>query len=166
MNMDQQPYEIRERRNEITLGDILQIIRANWYWFLLSVILCVGLGVFYIMRTPKVYTRTATVLIKDHTRGGGMSEASAFEELNMFSIKSNVDNEILIFHSRQLMAEVARRLRLDLSYTVKKGLRPVELYTHTPVSVVFPDRGGSSDVYFCPDPCFRKRNRNFRIFIG
>lgn len=121
MPHQQQPYEVREKKNEINLGDIFHILWANWYWFALSLAVCLGLAVLYLLWAPKVYTRTASVLIKDNTKGGGISEAAAFEELSLFNVKSNVDNEILIFHSRQLMKEVARRLNLDVSYTVKKA---------------------------------------------
>lgn len=37
------------------------------------------------------------------------------------------------------MTEVARNLHLDVSYTVKDGLRMVELYTQSPVQLSFPD---------------------------
>lgn len=82
----------------------------------------------------KVYTRTASVLIKDDAKGGAMSESAAFEDLGLFGTKRNVDNEVLVFKSRRLMTEVARNLHLDVSYTVKDGLRTVELYTQSPYS--------------------------------
>ena len=88
---------------------------------------------------PKVYTRTASVLIKDDAKGGAMSESAAFEDLGLFGSKRNVDNEVLVFKSRRLMTEVARNLHLDVSYTVKDGLRTVELYTQSPVQLSFPD---------------------------
>ena len=125
--------------NELNLGDLLRIVRVNWYWFLASTILCLGVAVLYLAWAPKVYTRTASVLIKDDSKGGGLSETSAFEELNMFNVKRNVDNEVLVFKSKRLMTEVARRLHLDMSYTVKQGLRTVGLYTQSPVTVVLPD---------------------------
>ena len=66
--------------NELNLVDLLRIVRVNWYWFLASTILCLGVAVLYLAWAPKVYTRTASVLIKDDSKGGGLSEASAFEE--------------------------------------------------------------------------------------
>ena len=68
-----------------------------------------------------------------------MSESAAFEDLGLFGTKRNVDNEVLVFKSRRLMTEVARNLHLDVSYTVKDGLRTVELYTQSPVQLSFPD---------------------------
>ncbi|MDL2254955.1 polysaccharide biosynthesis tyrosine autokinase [Parabacteroides sp. OttesenSCG-928-K15] len=131
--------ERKEEEQFISLIDIVHIVRGQWYWFLLSVILCLGAAFLYLKMTPKEYTRTASVLIKDDSRSGGASEAAAFEELSMFNMKRNVDNEVLVFKSRRLMRETARKLHLDVSYTIKEGLRTQELYTRAPVSAAFPE---------------------------
>ncbi|MDR1344617.1 MAG: polysaccharide biosynthesis tyrosine autokinase [Tannerellaceae bacterium] len=129
----------REEENEISLSDILHIVKNNWLWFVLSVVACCTLATLYILWAPKVYTRTAAVLIKDDSKGGAMSESAAFEDLGMFNVKRNVDNEVLVFQSEQLMSVVARRLSLDISYTVREGLRSKELYTHSPMVIQFFD---------------------------
>jgi capsular exopolysaccharide synthesis family protein len=130
----------REEENEISLNDILHLVRSNWQWFVLSIAVCCTLATLYVLWAPKVYTRTATVLIKDDTKGGGgISESAAFEDLGMFNIKRNVDNEVLVFQSEQLMQDVAKRLHLDISYTVREGLRTTELYTRSPVILQFLD---------------------------
>ena len=138
MNTEQET-DTRVEESELNLGDILQTVLANWYWFVLSVVVCAGAAFVYLKWTPKVYTRTASVLIKDDAKGGAMSESAAFEDLGIFGTKRNVDNEVLVFKSRRLMTEVARNLHLDVSYTVKDGLRTVELYTQSPVLLSFPD---------------------------
>ncbi|MDR1555786.1 MAG: polysaccharide biosynthesis tyrosine autokinase [Tannerellaceae bacterium] len=131
---------LREEENEISLNDILHIVRSNWHWFVISIGICCALATLYVLWAPKVYTRTATVLIKDDTKGGGgISESAAFEDLGMFNIKRNVDNEVLVFQSEQLMQDVAKRLHLDISYTIKEGLRTTELYTRSPVILQFLD---------------------------
>lgn len=132
-------YVMDEGDSGLSLHDIYQIARVNWYWFVLSVIVCCIAAFVYLQWTPKIYTRTATVLIKDDSKGGTASESTAFAELDMFNVKRNVDNEILVFQSKQLMRTVAKRLHLDISYKVRKSLRKVELYTHSPVSIQFLD---------------------------
>lgn len=90
MNSEQETTYLREKENELNLNDLFHIVLANWYWFLLSTLFCCGVAFLYLKWAPKVYTRTASVLIKDNTKGGGLSESAAFEELNMFNVKSNV----------------------------------------------------------------------------
>lgn len=111
MNPEQETNMLREEENELNLIDMYRVVRANWYWFLLSVAVCCAVAVLYLGWAPKIYQRTATVLIKDDTKGGGAaSEAAVFEDLNMFNMKRSVDNELLVFKSKQLMKSVVKRL--------------------------------------------------------
>ena len=130
---------VKEEDSSFNLMDILRMGLANWYWFVLSVIICLGGAVIYLKSTPKIYMRMASVLIKDEKRGGMASEASAFEDLNLMSFKSNVDNELFVFKARRLMDEVARRLQLDVSYKVNSGLVRQEMYTSSPIILRFPE---------------------------
>lgn len=151
--IQQEPYLKQEEREEFSLVDLLHIVASRWYWFVLSIVVCCALGALYIKSKPKVYTRTATVLIKDDMAGTGvLSESTAFQELNMFNRKSNVENEVLIFKSKRLMKEVARRLRLDISYKVKVGLRNIELYTQSPTILRFPETAEIESVSLTVQP--------------
>ncbi|WP_320997500.1 Wzz/FepE/Etk N-terminal domain-containing protein, partial [Bacteroides nordii] len=139
MNTEYKNNDVRKQESEINISDIFHLVLANWHWFVLSVLVCSGIAFFYLKSSSKVYSRKASVLIRDDSKGGGMSESAAFSDLSLFGGKRNVDNEVLVFQSRHLMEEVARRLHLDMSYKVKNGLRNNELYTHAPVTVSFPE---------------------------
>ena len=54
-----------EQENELNLGDLIILVAKNWYWYVLSVVICTGLAFLYLQWAPKVYTRSASVLIKD-----------------------------------------------------------------------------------------------------
>ena len=136
---DVSSHIIEEDAEGLSFPDIVQTVRVNRVWFALSVAVCSLLAFTWLQWTPSIYSRTATVLIKDDSKGGVASEASAFSELDMFSVKRNVDNELLVFQSKQLMRTVVRRLRLDVIYKVRKGLGRVELYSRSPVRVAFVD---------------------------
>lgn len=119
-----------------SLSDLLKMVLANWYWFVLSVVLCTGVAYLYIASTEKVYTRSATILVKDSRKGGDAS-IQAFSELAGFSTRRNVDNEIYILQSRRLMEQVVKRLDLTKNYSVQRGLRSVTLYNRTPINVEY-----------------------------
>ena len=85
MNTEQET-NIRMEESELNLGDILQTVLANWYWFVLSVVVCAGAAFLYLKWAPKVYTRTASVLIKDDAKGGAMSESRIWG----FSVRSGM----------------------------------------------------------------------------
>src|SRR5574344_928904 len=139
-NNNQDLENQQREENELNLGDIIQIVKANWFWFMLSAVICCAIAFLYLECASKIYTRTATVLIKDDSKGGGaMSEAAAFQDLGVMNIKNNVDNVVLQFQAKDLMQNVVKRLKLDMSYTIKSGMRTVELYRQAPVHVEFPD---------------------------
>ncbi|MBQ8307544.1 MAG: chromosome partitioning protein ParA, partial [Alistipes sp.] len=119
-----------------SIHDILKLMLSNWYWFVLSVTLCVGCAYLYIASTQKVYNRTATILVKD-SRKGGDSDLATFTDLTGFSARRNVDNEIYILQSRRLMEEVVRQLNLTINYTTRAGLRTRTLYRQTPIEAEF-----------------------------
>ncbi|MDR1722514.1 MAG: polysaccharide biosynthesis tyrosine autokinase [Tannerella sp.] len=128
---------VREEESTFSLYDIFRIINDNWYWFVISVFSCLAIAVVYLMWAPKIYERTASVLIKDDKTN--TSETALFQDLAVFEGKSNVNNEMIVFKSFSLMAEAVKRLKLDVSYTVRNYLRVQELYTNTPVLFTFID---------------------------
>ena len=127
------------RQQESTvIADMLSAVYRNRKWFILSVVVCVLIGFLYLKSSPKIFLRTATVLVKDEQKGGGVNGAAAFQDL--FSLGgSTVDNEVGIFKSKRLMRTVVETLHLNVSYKEWDGLRKKELYTSTPFTVNFLD---------------------------
>ena len=138
--MQNRPVNVAEEEELINLMDMLLVVRHNWQWFFVSVVACVALAVLYLAWSPKTYSRKATVLIRDDDKGGGgLGESALFTDISLFGGARNVDNEVLVFQARSLMENVVDRLALDYSYKIRKGLRTVELYSHSPLKVAFPD---------------------------
>lgn len=124
----------------LTISDLIKIALANWKWFVLSVLLCLGVAFYYLKKSPYIYSRSASVLIKDETKGTQLpNAAAAFSEVNMLNLSSTVDNEVLIFKSKRLMIEVARKLKLDITYSRRGKFRDWDLYSTTPVILTFPE---------------------------
>ena len=101
------------KKEILPLSDVFTMTLRHWPWIILSVVICVGFATLYIFRTPKVYTRSAEIQIKDNEDGAAPTE---FKDLGLFQSSSNVQDEIAILDSRDLMEEVVRRLNLDNSY--------------------------------------------------
>ncbi|MBQ0080485.1 MAG: polysaccharide biosynthesis tyrosine autokinase [Alistipes sp.] len=120
-----------------TLQDLIGIVLHKWYWFLISIVLCIFVGVLYIMRTAPVYQRQATILVKDTRKGSGTNEMQAFSDLAGFTSRRNVDNELFVLQARRLMLMVIDQLGLTVNYTTKVGLRTVDLYGVSPIAVTF-----------------------------
>lgn len=143
---EQNPYtENFKLMDEFNLRTILDVLLTKWYWFALSVFLCVGGAYIYTKVVPVVYKREAIVLLKNKVK-----TEEAFNEKQMFddSNYNNIDGEALIFKSRLLMAEAIQRLGLEIEYTADDGLRKREMYTDMPVRVSFPDSTFSEPAFF------------------
>jgi tyrosine-protein kinase Etk/Wzc len=118
---------------------------ARWRWFLASVVLAVAGAYFYVLYQSPLYEVKASILIKDDKKGGALSELSAFEDLGMLKTANNIENEIEILKSRSLMLEVAKELRLNVSYVLDDSPRDKELFGNTPVYFRLSD--GDSSIY-------------------
>ena len=131
----------------VPLTDILYRTLHYWPWVLLSVFVCVGAGVAYLLCTPKVYTTTASILIKDDT-SGKTAGVEDFGDFGLFQNKTNIQNEVTTLKSPDMMEEVVRRLGLDMNYYLPGRFHRVVAYgSNLPVTVSmpgFPDNLGAS----------------------
>lgn len=125
------------KKEILPLSDVFTMTLHHWPWIILSVVICVGFATLYILRTPKVYTRSAEIQIKDNEDGAAPTE---FKDLGLFQSSSNVQDEIAILDSRDLMEEVVRRLNLDYSYYRKGFFHDSIAYgTNLPVELTIKD---------------------------
>lgn len=133
--------EVRKSVNAgsaVPLTDILYSTLHHWPWVLLSLVVCVGAAVVYLLCTPKVYTTTASIMIKDEAAGKSAG-AEDFGDFGLFQNKTNIQNEITTLKSADLMEEVVRRLDLDMNYYIPGRFHDVVAYgSNLPVRVEMP----------------------------
>lgn len=145
----------------IRIQDLFHIVVSKWYWFAVSLLVAIGLVSLYLMITPPVYTRTASILIKDDAKGASTGSVAGFDDLGIFGSNTNVNNELLTLQSPSLMREVVARLELDKKYIVRQGLRKVDLYKRSPVLVTLKEPGDQSmqfDIELLPQEKVRLSN--------
>ncbi len=140
-------------KRTVSLGELFDKALRKWYWFGISIVLFLGLGVFYLLSTSPVYHREAAVLIKDARRGSAASELSAFADIAGISTRRSVDNELYVLQARRLMVEVVDRLNLTIGYAMKSGLRTNTLYKTSPIEVTFIAPIDSTGVAGAVKPC-------------
>ena len=106
---------------------------------MVSLIIVMGAALYYIWSTPPVYTRSASVLLKeDGKSGSGGGVDAAFSDMGLFSVKTNVNNEIFSMKSPAVMLDVVKRLHLDVDYKIDGTFYKKTLYgTTLPLSVGF-----------------------------
>ena len=135
-----QPYYYEPDTNTsiISVQGFLGFVRRRWYWYLLSLIVCVGLAWLILERTPRVYTKSETVLIKDPTFGNGAASVD-LSEVGVMPKYANLENEIAIFTSPDLIEEVVKTYGLNNFYSYHDGFKAIDVYKEEPAVVSSPD---------------------------
>ena len=121
-----QPAQVNPllRRNQaddfIRLQDLFYLCLAKWRWFILSLAVTIGIATYYILTTPNVYQRTASLMIKDDSKSQGISSdvSSMFADMGLGNAKSNVNNELIAIQSPAVLLETGKRLKLDVDYAI------------------------------------------------
>ncbi|MDE6654338.1 MAG: hypothetical protein K2K37_08145, partial [Muribaculaceae bacterium] len=96
------------------IQDIMFECLKNWKWFVLSLGICLGFAYYQIKKTPNIYQRTSSLMIKGDERNPNSS--GAIQELGIDVMPKNVTNEIMAITSVDLASKVTRRLNLDVDY--------------------------------------------------
>ncbi len=138
-NFDATPavQEAEEEKSSIDFAAIYTALILNWKWFLVSLIICLGVAVIYLRYTTPIYRASAKLLIKDddQSKMGGRNTALNTSTLGMISNSNGVDNELEILSSRSIAAQAVRDLKLYVTYSQKGRVKDVILYKNQPITV-------------------------------
>lgn len=124
----------------IRIQDLYYLCLAKWRWFVLSLVICLGIAFIYLLKTPPVYTRTASLLIKEESKGQSLSGdvGASFSDLGLFQPNTNVNNELVSLQSPAVMYDVVKRLHLEVDYSTEGSFYAQVRYgQNLPVTVSF-----------------------------
>ena len=142
----------QDSQETFNFRDFLTKCLSKWYWFVISVVLCMGIATVYIVKTPKVYTRSSTVLIKESAiRRTSNDLESMLSAGGMTQQSSKMANEIIALQSPDLMREVVSRMGLDFNYSVAGRARKHVIYgASLPIKAKFLEPAGRIDIVLTP----------------
>lgn len=95
------------------MHDMLVAIVSRWWWYVIAIALAIVACKMYLLITPNIYTRNASIMLKNDK--GGVKQAAGFD-LEMISSAIDINNEIFALTSPDLMEDVVRRLKLQVNY--------------------------------------------------
>lgn len=118
----------------------------KWRWFAVSIATTLVIGIAFLLVYAPRYERTATILIKDESGGGGLLSSIAANMgflsglgMGMLNISSNVSNEMEIIGSPGMIDKVIDKLEMGTRYQAYDGLMKRDLWNETlPIKVNFP----------------------------
>ena len=119
------------------MNHIYTAVILNWKWFVLSLIICIGLATVYLRYTTPIYQASAKLLIKDNDQDGGGRSANMLNSatLGMISNSNGFDNELEILTSHSLAQQAVRDLKLYVNYYHVGKVKDVLMYKTQPINV-------------------------------
>lgn len=133
---------------------LLKPYLRNKWWFFLSIILALVMGILFIRYSEPQYAIQSKIKILDAESSN--SELAAFQELEFLGGGGReVMDEIEILGSRTNLIEIIKKLGLNKKITALGNIRDTELYINQPFNVNF----------LAPDSVVRKANLDFYITL-
>ncbi len=124
----------------INIEEILHACLLRWYWFVLSLLIALGVASYRIATTIPTYTRYCEVLIKSKDKASSIGEQMANMANMGLHSNTNAYNEIYTFRSQEIIKETARILNLKMEYTGEGVFHSETLYGESlPATIEFYD---------------------------
>ncbi|MCF0202588.1 MAG: polysaccharide biosynthesis tyrosine autokinase [Bacteroidaceae bacterium] len=134
------------KKDSLTFSMIGLRLLQYKYWFVASLIVALVCAYYYILYTPNTYSRMATIMIKDETKGFNLEQSKTFKEIVTTGTNS-VENQLGILKSKRLMRIVAERLKLNVSYKLD-DTKKTELYKDSPIFLEYEGNKDSVSMAF------------------
>lgn len=128
--LTQNNKKFKQEDDYLSIQDLLGLCISKWYWFVIALSAAIGVAVFYLLSTPPVYTRSASILIKEDSKGQSFSGdvSSTFSDMGLFQVNTNVNNELISLQSPAVMMDVVKQLNLDVDYKIDGSFHKKTLY--------------------------------------
>lgn len=142
--MKQNDMEASDPKNDnIDFGNILKNYMRHWWWFAISIILCVGLAFIYIKKKSPVYSIKSMIMVNQDEDDGGSSMNALNSLLGSFGGSAsgvNVDDEILKIASHSSLVDLTHNHELNFCYWSTSGILAKKhwLYNESPVKIHMP----------------------------
>lgn len=127
----------RKNAESQSLRDVLLNFLSKWPWFLVSLAFFVGVAFLYLQITDVKYTVNTSILLRGNKSKGMLGDQSAvFESLGFASMgNKQIDDEIQVLRSGEIMKSVVYALELNTEYYKTKKLRKVDVYPDYPFKI-------------------------------
>ncbi|AYL95253.1 GumC family protein [Mucilaginibacter celer] len=116
--------------------NLLLQLKNYWYFFILGLILFIGLAYVYNQFSTKQYLVSSTLLLQQQPNNNDASSAfangGATSALNMDEV---IKNEGDVLRSRTLMTEVVQKFHLNIRLLSGSGLTSTEIYDEAPFGI-------------------------------
>lgn len=125
----------RVRSNSIPIKAYFRACVRNWYWFVISVIVCASVMFLRSKSQTETYQASTLIMTMSDASLGSSTQSRTFSDLGVVKPHNNLPNEIYKIKNVTVMEEVVKALGLNVQYYGHVYLRDVNIYKHSPVQV-------------------------------
>lgn len=116
----------------IDLRAIFQKLLSKWWWFGITVTICLGLGYVYIMVTPKQYHVQAVILMSEKGRNKVGSKEEFLKGSSLLGSSADIEDMVAVLTSHTNMTKTLKRADFGISYFETKDFLTSEKYEYPP----------------------------------
>ena len=101
----------------VSIADLWRLCITHWRWFVVSVVLCLIIAIRYLIVTPFLYTRSASIMLHEENMGENITDKNSkdFNQIGFVKQKMNVTDVVRHITSLEILLEVANRLNPPLT---------------------------------------------------
>jgi len=128
--------EIDNNEETVDFKLLIKKYTAYWYYFILSVSVCLFIAFLYNRYVRPTYIVSTTIEIRDDNNTQ-LGVENILEGMEMFSVKTNIENEKAVLKSFTLSERTITELGLQLSFFKHGSVQTVNQYKVNPYHVIF-----------------------------
>ncbi|MDR2854272.1 MAG: polysaccharide biosynthesis tyrosine autokinase [Prevotellaceae bacterium] len=156
---------VAQRTEKIDLRKIIQKYLRHWYWFLISVAVCLLIGFLFLKTQPFKFQVKASILLRQSEKIAPADELGMLEAIGFTNSEKEVDDEIEILSSKALMMQVIDTLGIKTEYYQKLGWQYQELYKATPFVLIGETPDFNDNLPATVTFSIKKKGNGFKIKI-
>jgi tyrosine-protein kinase Etk/Wzc len=133
--MSQLNKSINPEENE--LKKIIDLVLRNYKFFIISVVVLLGLAFLINKFSTPIYRINSSLLIKEESENRGGGDMNNFLKSNLFGVNQNFQNELFVLKSSPVIEQTIENLDLAVGYFYKEGFNYLDAYESAPFRVIY-----------------------------
>lgn len=138
--MDSREIEQLLAEETLDFKKYVNLVLRYWYWFVISMVVCLGLAYVITRTTHNVYQVDSTILIRDDKNRSNTGAEALLSELSLVNNTKSIQNEIGIIKSYTIAYNTIKELE-DFHTTVKvlgnRKFSQSVVYKNVPFRIVY-----------------------------
>lgn len=128
----------QDAESTISLRDLVFFVINNWYWFALSLFVCLVIAAMVYKSKPKAYEYTTTILVRDESNNRSYQSRNMDAIFNSMGVDNSwhsLENEIYLIKSTAITRGVVESLELNKGCERNGFFTKISYYKDRPIDM-------------------------------